>query len=100
MDLSKLVSWFAGICAAIIALFLLYGIMKDGIELAKGSGSGSIWKIVGKVLTLVIMIGFIWVVANGYSRTGTLGSAGETIGNKLTTVTNGVAQQILDNITP
>lgn len=61
---SGLVKWAAGIGGGLIAIFLIYSIVKDGLDYAKGNGSNSILKIVGKVLFLILLIGLVYVAMN------------------------------------
>ena len=65
--MSGVVKWAAGIGGAIIALFLIYAIVKDGINYAKGSGS--VFPIIGKVLFLILCIGLIFIAIN-YNKLG------------------------------
>lgn len=62
--ISGLVKWAAGIGGGLIAIFLIYSIVKDGLDYAKGNGSNSILKIVGKVLFLILLIGLVYVAMN------------------------------------
>lgn len=62
--MNSIIGWAAGIGGGIIAIFLIVSIVKDGIEFAKGQGSVSIWKIVGKVLFLILCIGLIFLATN------------------------------------
>ena len=43
---------------------MIYSIVKDGLDYAKGNGSNSILKIVGKVLFLILLIGLVYVAMN------------------------------------
>lgn len=65
--ISKIVSWGAGLAAGIVALFLMYAIAKDGYEYAKGQGS--VFKILGKALFLILCIGII-ILAINYEKIG------------------------------
>lgn len=85
--ISGLIGWGAGLGGGIIALFLIVSLVKDGIEFAKGQGSVSIWKIIGKALFLILIIGLIFLATN-YSS---LGNTAKEIGNKaINTVNNEV----------
>lgn len=53
----------ATIGAAIVAIFLVYAIVKDGIEYAKG-GSGGITGIIGKVMFLILVMGGMTIAVN------------------------------------
>jgi len=74
----KIVQWVGGIGGGIVAIFLIVGLVKDGIALGKGSGDASIFKILTKVLFLVIVLGLIGLAIN-YDN---LANMGENIGNK------------------
>ena len=78
------VKWAAGLGGGIVAIFLVVSLVKDGIEFAKGQGSSSIWKILGKAIFLIVMIGLIYVAQN-YS----------TLGTK----TQAVAERAVNNVT-
>jgi len=73
-----IVKWVGGIGGGIVAIFLIVGLVKDGIALGKGSGDASIFKILTKVLFLVIVLGLIGLAINY----GNLTDMGENIGNK------------------
>ncbi len=89
--MNTLVSWAAGIGGGIIALFLIVSLVKDGIEFAKGQGSVSIFKIVGKALFLILIIGLVFLAVN-YKK---LGNTAETLGNKVIEKANNEANVIL-----
>ena len=83
--MSNLVKWAGTIAGAFIALFLIYAIAKDAFEYIKGQGSGSMFKIITKVIFLLFCIGLI-VVAQNYaswqdSAAGIANSALGTVGN-------------------
>ena len=82
--MGKIVGWVAGIGGGIVAIFLIVGLVKDGIALGKGSGDASIFKILTKVLFLVIILGLIALAVN-YDK---LAGMGETIGNKASNIIN------------
>lgn len=89
--MSNLVTWGAGIGGGIVALFLIISLVKDGIEFAKGQGSSSIFKIVGKALFLILIIGLIFLAVN-YT---TLGKKAETLGNGVINAAENEANVIL-----
>lgn len=91
--INGILGWAAGIAAALVAGFLIYSIVKDAIEYAKGSGSGSIFKIIGKVLFLIVMIGLIYYVVN-FDAIGTTAS---NIGEKAINEISDQANSLLDN---
>lgn len=75
--ISKIIGWAAGLGGGIVAIFLIVSLVKDGIEFAKGQGSVSIWKILGKALFLILIIGLIFLAVNYQS----LGNKASNIGN-------------------
>lgn len=89
--MSNAVAWGAGIGGGLVALFLIYSLVKDGVEFAKGQGSSSIFKIFGKALFLIFIIGLIFLAVN-YSD---LGHKAESIGNKVINTVNNEANVIL-----
>ena len=76
--IGNLVKWAATIGGGLVACFLIYAIVKEGIAYAKGSGSGSVLGIIGKALFLILMIGIIFLAQN-YEK---LGNAAKDIGQK------------------
>ena len=88
---SNLVNVAAGVGAGIIAAVLIVAIVKDVLAYAKGGGSNSVWKIVGKVAFLVICLGFVYVAVN-YKK---LAGAGEKLGNNALEHGNKVAGEIV-----
>lgn len=85
-DPGKIVSTVGGWAAAAIALVLIWSLVKDGLAYGKGSGSGSLWGIIGKVLTLLLMLGLVWV-AVGYNN---LQNTTEAAGNKVVNTANDI----------
>ena len=85
--LSNVIKYVGGVGGALVGIFLIVSIVKDGIQFAKGGGQVSPFKIVGKVLFLILMIGLIFLAVN-YENIGNTGkSVGEgvisTISNEL-----------------
>ena len=62
--MQTVISWVAGLGGGIVAIFLVVSLVKDGIGFAKGDGNSSIWKIVGKALFLILIIGLIYLATN------------------------------------
>jgi len=69
--MTGVVQWAAGIGGAIIAIFLIIAIVKDGLAYAKSGGS--ILPIIGKVLFLILCIGLIFLAVN-YASLGNTAS--------------------------
>lgn len=89
--ISGVVTWAAAIGGGIVAIFLVVSLVKDGIEFAKGQGSVSIFKIIGKALFLILIIGLIFLAVN-YD---TLGQQAQNVGNKaIGTVNNEIGNII------
>lgn len=86
----NIVKWGAGIGGGIIALFLIYAIVKDGIAYAKGGGS--IFPIIGKVLFLLLCIGLIFLALN-YTE---IGKKFQAMGNKAVNIVSNQANTITD----
>lgn len=85
--MNKLVGWGATIAGGLIAVFLMVSIVKDAIGYAKGQGSTSVFKIIGKVIFMIIMIGIIFLARNY----GNLGNKGSELANKgMSVITNEV----------
>lgn len=87
----KLVKWAAGFGGGIVAVFLIVSLVKDGIEFAKGQGSVSIWKILGKAIFLILIIGLVFLAQN-YK---TLGNTAKGIGDKAVNTVNTEMNNIL-----
>lgn len=88
--ITNLVSWAAGIGGGIVAVFLIVSLAKDGIEFAKGQGSVSIWKILGKAVFLILIIGLIFLAMNYKSLGNTAKSVGDKAINTVNTEVNSV----------
>lgn len=80
-------AWGAGA----LALVLIWSLVKEGIAYGKGSGSGSLWGIIGKALTLILMLGIIYLAIN-YDTA--LNSTATDFGDKLINVTNKVVTEV------
>lgn len=63
--MTGLVKWAGTIAGALIAVFLIYSIAKDAFGYIKGSGDASMFKIITKVIFLMLCVGLI-VVAQNY----------------------------------
>lgn len=83
-NMDHVVSWIAGIGGGIVAICLIISLIKDGLGYAKGQGDSSVFKIIGKVVFLIVIIGLIFVAAN-YSD---LGNKGKTIANEGVRIAN------------
>lgn len=89
--MSGVVKWVAGIGGAIVAIFIIVALVKDGIEFSKGSGNGSVFKIIGKVLFLIVILGLIFVAVN-YEK---LGNKAQGIGDNAIELINNEAGTLL-----
>ena len=67
--IQNIVAFAAGIVGGLIALFMIFAIFMEAKNLIKGEGSASIWKLLGKVLVFILMIGLVYV-AIGYTSLG------------------------------
>ena len=74
--LSGVIKYVGGVGGALVGIFLIVSIVKDGIQFAKGGGQVSPFKIVGKVLFLILMIGLIFLAVN-YEK---IGETGQSVG--------------------
>lgn len=83
--LDTTVKWIGGIGGAIVAIFLIVGLIKDGIGLATGSGDSSILKVISKALFLILIIGLIFA-AQQYDK---LGATGQKAANKIVDAVDG-----------
>ena len=89
--MGNLVTWAGTIAGALIAVFLIYSIAKDAFGYIKGSGDASIFKIVTKVLFLIICIGLI-VVAQNYENLMNIGAG---VANSALDQVNGIADELI-----
>lgn len=70
----NILKWCAGLGGALIAVALIFSIVKDAIGYAKGTGSNSVGKMVGKVIVVFVMLGIValainWTsIANGFGK--------------------------------
>lgn len=87
--MSGVVKWAAGIGGGLIALFLIVSIVKNAVGYAKGSGSSSIFKIIGEALFLILLIGLIFIAV----RYTTLGNSASGIAQQGVTLVEQQAQQ-------
>lgn len=87
----NIVSYAAGIGAAVVAIALIFFIAKNAFQYIKGSGSVSAWKIFGVVIMLCFMIGLIFLAVNYKS----IGNSASEIGNKALETINTEAGNIL-----
>lgn len=76
--MAKLLAWAASFAGGIVAVFLMVSIVKDAVGYAKGNGQVSVFKIIGKVVFMIIMIGIIFLAVN-YEK---IGNRGQDIANK------------------
>ena len=88
--MTNVVQWAAGIGGAIVAIFLIISIVKDGLAYAKGGGS--VLPIIGKVLFLILCIGLIFLAVN-YA---TLGNKAAVIANNAVDIVDNEASTILN----
>lgn len=88
---TNILGYAGGIGGAVVAIFLIVSIVKDAISLANGQGSTSIWKIIGKVALLILMIGLIFLAMNYTS----LGNTAKNIGQGAIDAGAGLATNVL-----
>lgn len=91
--INTVIGWVAGIGGGIVSIFLIISIVKDGLEYAKGNGSGSPLKIIGKVLFLLLMIGLIFLATNYKSIGDKAKGIGSTVVSKVNSETNNALGQ-------
>lgn len=75
---ATILKYVAGIGGGIVAIFLIVSLVKDAISYASG-GSGSVWKIIGKVLFLILIIGIIFLALNWQALGNTASDIGSNI---------------------
>ena len=80
--------WGAGILAAI----LIATVVKEGLQYIKGSGSVSLWSILGKVIILVLMLGFI-LLTSDYGKN--YGPFANLWGQKVVNTTSELANELI-----
>lgn len=86
-----ILGYVGGIGGGIVAIFLIVSLVKDAIAYANGNGSNSIWKIIGKVLFLILMIGLIFLAMNY----GVLGNTAKGIAEKVTNEGTSLIDQMI-----
>ncbi len=86
-------TWGAGIIAAI----LIATVVKEGLQYIKGSGSVSLWGILGKVLILIFMLGIILLASNWKTNFKPLG---EGLGKNTLDITGNLINEVTSNTTP
>ena len=90
--LDTLLGYVCGGAAAIMAVFLMISLAKDAGKLIGGNGSISIWQVVGKILTVLFLIGIVILLLN-YKQLGDMaskvgGNAIDIIQNEAENLTN------------
>ena len=88
---NKILGYIVGIGGALVAGFLIVSLVKDAFQYAKGNGSVSVAKIIGKVVFIGVMIAIIILVANW--RNSSLVTLGNTLANKGVGLVNEVANE-------
>ena len=86
---SKILVWAGSIGGALVAVALIFSIVKDAMGYIKGSGSNSIGKIIGKIILLIFMIGVITLAAGGGFNT-----LSKTLGDKAVQGTEQVVRDV------
>ena len=81
--ITNVLGWAGGIIGGIIALFLMWSILMEAKNLIKGEGSSSVWKLVGKSLVFILMIGLVFLSIN-YLALGK--KAGNVAGGAVSTI--------------
>ena len=82
--IGTMVKWAGSIGGGLVAIALIISLVKDGIGLAKGSGDSSIFKIIGKALTLIVVLGLVGLAINYTS----LQNTGKNVGNRVIKTVN------------
>lgn len=85
---SQVLGIVAGIGGGILAIFLIISLVKDGIAYSTGNGSNSVWKIIGKVLFLILLIGLIFLAMNYMVLGNTAKTFGENVLSQGTNIVN------------
>lgn len=83
-NMDNVIGWIAGIGGGIVGICLIISLIKDGLGYAKGQGDASVFKIIGKVIFLIVIIGLIYAAAH-YDD---LGKKGQTIANEGVKIAN------------
>lgn len=90
--IQNLITLAATIAAGVIAMFLIWSIAKEGIAYAKNGQGGSILSIVSKIITLIVLIGLIFLTQGSWKE---LGKKGQSIGNGALDILEQGAQDIV-----
>ena len=88
--MKTIITYVASIAGGIVAIFLIISIVKDALGYAKGQGQTSVFKILGKVLFLILMIGIIFIAVNYKSLGDSAGDVGAKAVDTVVTETNKV----------
>lgn len=84
----NVLKWAVSIGGAIAAALVIVSLVKDVASYAKGSGDGSILKIAGKVIFLLIILGTIAYVGTTGKNGGGVSGVASTIVDKTATEIN------------
>ena len=91
---SNILKVAGGIGVALIAVFLIYSLVKDAFSYVKGSGQVSIGKMVGKVLVLIICLG---IATLAMATDGGLATVGKNFANFFLRLFNKGSSEMLDD---
>ena len=91
---ANIAKWVGGGILAIVAIILLISLIGDAKEAGKGQGSGSMGKVVTKIIFMiliivmgVILLKFAIAASDGDVSDSTFAGTAETIGNKISDTT-------------
>lgn len=106
-SISTIATKVGGALLAIIGLILLVSLIGDAKEAGKGQGSGSMGKVITKLLFMIVVIAmavmllfFIKDAADGDGNiTGGIGGTAQTIGNTLSDTTKDLLGEATGNTT-
>ena len=88
--LNKIFQWAIWAGGAIIAVIMIFSIVKSAKEYALGSGSGGIGKIIGKVIFLVFCLGMIALASNW----DTIAGRGEKLAEAGLNIVENLAEEV------
>lgn len=90
MDIGIIVKYVGGVVAGFLALVMILRLGKKAWEFIKGTGAVSVWAIIGDILILLLMFGFVYIAINYKDLEG----LSQSWGQKAINAANDIVQNV------
>lgn len=90
MNISNIVQYVGGVVAGFLALVMILRLGKKAWEFIKGTGAVSVWAIIGDILILLLMLGFVYIAINYKDLEG----LSQSWGQKAINAANDIVQNV------